>query len=73
MDIVKINLNSMEFFQAITLIEFCIKNDIDTVNATQLYTALGLLPMPNDLVWELDIPEDKLTWILLQMDYEILE
>lgn len=60
-----VDLNQMQYSRAIELIHWCVDHQIDYPNAVKLVEALSISPVP-DVTWELDIPEQYVTWMLMK-------
>ena len=70
-----VDLGEMYYRDAIDLIHWCVANEIDKPRTSALLYALSAQPGDDkrNVVWEIDIPEDKLTWFLLEHGREVLE
>lgn len=68
----KLDLDHIAYTKAIAIIKWCIANDVDSVKAMELAHAINVTPVPN-VVWELEIPEQYIPWMMLQFDLEIIE
>lgn len=60
-----VNLDPLPCLVAVDLIKMCVRDSIDLENSTKLVAAMSMFPMPDDIKWELDIPEEYLTLALL--------
>lgn len=69
-----VDLNKLVYWQAKDLILWCVVNNIDKERADKLYSAWYTAPNPlaegtlygEKVVWELDIPEEHLTYFMLK-------
>lgn len=62
-----VDLNNLLYWQAKDLILWCIANNIDKKRASELYFAwYETPPHTKEYVWELDIPEEYLTYFMLK-------
>lgn len=63
----KVNLKELPYQHAKELILWCAVNDIDKERADELYFA-WYEPQPHtkEYVWELDIPEEYMTYFMLK-------
>lgn len=63
----KVDLNRLDYRHTKELILWCIANDIDKKRASELYFAwYETPPHTKEYVWELDIPEEHLTYFMLK-------
>ena len=63
----KVDLNRLDYRHTKELILWCIANDIDKKRASELYFAWHESPPhTKEYVWELDIPEEHLTYFMLK-------
>lgn len=60
-----VDLNCLEASRAKDLILWCVANDIDKERAKELYFAWHSTTT-DKITWELDIPEQHLTYFLLK-------
>lgn len=60
-----VDLNCLEVRRAKELINWCIANDIDKERATELLF-LWYTTTTDNITWELDIPEEHMTYFLLK-------
>ena len=69
-----VDLNKLVYWQAKDLILWCVANNIDKERAKKLHSAWYTAPNPlaegtlygEKVVWELDIPEEHLTYFMLK-------
>jgi len=66
--VVKVDLMQLEYGEVIDLINWCIANRIDYDRANDLKVAWFECPPKYGHVWELEIPEEDLTYWLLKWD-----
>ncbi len=63
----KVDLNTLDFRQTFELINWCVANRIDYERAGNLMFAWYADPLTKtDIIWELDIPEEYMTFWLLK-------
>jgi hypothetical protein len=69
-----VDLNKLDYRHAKQLILWCVANNIDKERADKLHFAWYTAPNPlakgtlygEEVVWELDIPEEHLTYFMLK-------
>lgn len=61
-----VDLNQLPYRHVKSLITWCIANDIDKDQAVKLLFQWYDVPPGDDCVWELDIPEEYVTYFMLK-------
>lgn len=65
-----IDLNKMDFRQAIEIIDYCLVNQIDVAKAHELRLAWLSNADIHPPQWVLDIPEELVSYFLLKWNHE---
>lgn len=69
--VIKVDLMQLEYTQAYDLINWCVANRIDFDRAMDLrlaWFATADTTKPSPLIWELEVPEEDLTYWMLKWD-----
>jgi hypothetical protein len=63
-----VDLNPLPYRLAFDLLEYCIKHNIDLEQCSKLTEAckINSSEWNDDVVWEIDVPEDVLTYFMLK-------
>lgn len=61
-----VDINKMYIKQAFDLLEWCLHNDIDKMNAIRILEEFAMPPANCTNKWELDIPDKYITWFMLK-------
>lgn len=74
----KLQLYEIDPKKAMEIIHWCVVNDIDADKSKELAdlllaTAICNTPIPEDIEWEIEIPEEHISWMILKFDLEIIE
>lgn len=59
-------LDDLPYTVVFDLLDYCITNHCDEERARTIIDACYVFPIPDDIVWELNIPDEHLTWLLLK-------
>lgn len=65
-----LDLDFMNYRTAIDIIYWCVKNNVDRVKAELLAEAIHQNPVPQ-VVWQLEIPDEYVPWLMLKFDLKI--
>lgn len=65
-----LDLDFMYYRTAIDIIHWCVKNNVDRIRAELLAEAIHKNPIPQ-VVWELEIPDKYVSWLILNFDLKI--
>lgn len=65
-----LDLDFMYYRTAIDIIYWCVKNNVDRVKAELLAEAMHQTPVPQ-VVWQLEIPDEYVPWLMLKFDLKI--
>jgi hypothetical protein len=60
-----VDLNVLPYRLAISIIQYCVDNNIDVPKCLELVEAMTISPPPK-IEWTLDIPEKHLTWLTIK-------
>ncbi len=62
----KIDLGPLPYRRAIELIKWCAENNVDQEHAMRLVKAMATVEQDPDLSWELDVPDEYMTYFALK-------
>jgi len=61
-----VDINKLYIKHALDLLEWCLHNDIDKMNAIRILDEFVIPPAECSNDWTLDIPDKYMTWFILK-------